>query len=118
MEKQMRKSAPADLTHDQLKVDDIPSTEYSSGVEPSRGASSSKRPPPESYENIRVRSFVIFSFWAIVLLFGLPTWWWTTSIYRARLPLQEMHEWADGKVEHLRFLLEAAVAKLTCDPGM
>lgn len=57
-----------------------------------------KHPPPESGESIRVRSLVIASFWAVVIFLGLPTWWWTTSIYRARLPLQEMLEWADGKV--------------------
>lgn len=99
MEKHIGKAAPAGLTHDTSKVDDIPSANHSSSGESPTGAFSSKRPPPESDENIRVRSQVIFSFWAIVLLFGLPTWWWTTSIYRARLPLQEMHEWADGKVE-------------------
>ncbi len=61
-------------------------------------ATAKKRPPPESPESLRTRSLVIFSFWAIVITLGLPTWWWTTSIYRARLPLQEMLEWADGKV--------------------
>lgn len=61
-------------------------------------ATAKKRPPPESLESIQTRSLVISSFWAIVIILGLPTWWWTTSIYRARLPLQEMLEWADGKV--------------------
>lgn len=59
---------------------------------------SKKQPPPESLESIRVRSLVVASFWVIVILVGLPTWWWTTSIHRARLPLREMLEWADGKV--------------------
>ena len=57
-----------------------------------------KSPPPESSTNIHIRSLVIVSFWLVVVCLGLPTWWWTTSIYRARLPLQEMLEWADGKV--------------------
>ena len=57
-----------------------------------------KKPPPESAEGIRVRGLVIFSFWAIVIFLGLPVWLWTTSIHRARLPLQEMLDWADGKV--------------------
>ena len=57
-----------------------------------------KNPPPESAEGIRVRGLAIFSFWAIVIFFGLPVWLWTTSIHRARLPLQEMMDWADGKV--------------------
>lgn len=59
---------------------------------------SSKLPPPESSTSIHIRSLVIASFWLVVVCLGLPTWWWTTSIYRARLPLQEMLEWADGKV--------------------
>jgi len=57
-----------------------------------------KQPPPEPVQDIHVRSLVIFAFWAIVVFLGLPVWWWTTSIHRSRLPLQEMLEWADGKV--------------------
>ena len=57
-----------------------------------------KQPPPETLESIRIRKLVIGSFWVIVIFLGLPMWWWTTSIYRASLPLQEMLEWADGKV--------------------
>jgi hypothetical protein len=59
---------------------------------------SSKRPPPETPQNARTRTLVVASFWAVVLFLGLPVWWWTTSIHRAHLPLQEMLEWADGKV--------------------
>jgi hypothetical protein len=57
-----------------------------------------KEPPPESAEEIKIRSLVIFSFWAIVLFLGLPIWWRTTAIYRARLPLNQMMDWADGRV--------------------
>lgn len=64
----------------------------------SESVSTKKQPPPESAENVRVRSLVILSFWAIVVFLGIPTWWWTTSIHRAHLPLREMLEWADGKV--------------------
>lgn len=60
-----------------------------------------KKPPPESPHNIRVRRLVIFSFWAIVLFLGLPIWWRTTAIHRASLPLAEMVDWADGKVSPL-----------------
>lgn len=59
---------------------------------------SKKQPPPEPKEETRTRGLIIISFWAIVIFLGLPTWWWTTSIPRARLPLQEMLAWADGKV--------------------
>ena len=57
-----------------------------------------KQPPPESATGIRIRGLVILSFWAVAILLGLPAWYWTTSIYRARLPLQEMLDWAEGKV--------------------
>ena len=76
-------------------LDDKPA--ISSRTEISKVASK-KQPPPESTENTRVRQWVIISFWAIVIFFGLPTWWWTTSIHRAYLPLQEMKDWAEGKV--------------------
>ena len=69
--------------------------EISAGV-----SSATPKPPPESPDGVRVRSLVIFSFWAIVIFLGLPVWWWTTSIYRARLPLHEMMDWADGKVSY------------------
>ena len=65
--------------------------------------SSKKQPPPEPKEETRTRGLIIISFWAIVIFLGLPTWWWTTSIPRARLPLQEMLAWADGKVSIAQF---------------
>lgn len=64
-----------------------------------------KEPPPESAEEIKTRSLVIFSFWAIVLFLGLPIWWRTTAIYRARLPLNQMMDWADGRVSSQSFNL-------------
>ena len=60
-------------------------------------ASVRKEPPPEKPEQIRMRNLVMLSFWAIIILLGLPIWWKTTAIYRASLPLDEMMEWADGK---------------------
>ncbi len=59
---------------------------------------SRKSPPLEGSESIRMRVLVITSFWAVVILLGLPVWIWTTSIHRARLPLHDMLDWADGKV--------------------
>ena len=61
-------------------------------------ATAHKKPPPESTESIKTRGLVILSFWAVVILLGLPVWFWTTSIYRASLPLQDMLDWADGRV--------------------
>lgn len=61
-------------------------------------ASHLTEPPPEKPSDIRRRTLVIFSFWLIVLCLGLPIWWRTTAIPRANLPLDEMMDWADGKV--------------------
>jgi hypothetical protein len=57
-----------------------------------------KEPPPEKPADIRARFLVFFSFWAIVLFLGLPIWWKTTAIYRAKLPLDQMMDWAEGRV--------------------
>ncbi|CAG8978835.1 hypothetical protein HYALB_00008490 [Hymenoscyphus albidus] len=57
-----------------------------------------KEPPPEKPEHIRLRILVISSWWAIIMFLGLPVWWYTTTIYRASLPLDEMRDWADGRV--------------------
>lgn len=57
-----------------------------------------KQPPPEKPSESRRRTYVILSFWFIVLVLGLPIWWKTTTIYRADLPLERMLHWADGKV--------------------
>lgn len=57
-----------------------------------------KEPPPEKPSDVRRRTLVILSFWLIVLCLGLPIWWKTTAIPRANLPLDEMMDWADGKV--------------------
>jgi phosphatidylinositol glycan class S len=57
-----------------------------------------KEAPPETASAARLRYLVIFSFWAIIILLGLPIWWKTTAIYRASLPLDQMMDWADGRV--------------------
>ncbi|KAL8732126.1 MAG: hypothetical protein Q9181_004053 [Wetmoreana brouardii] len=72
-------------------------------------AVSRPQPPPESGDSIRVRQLVILSFWAIVVFLGLPIWWWTTSIHRARLPLHEMMDWAKGKACRPTFPLQIVV---------
>jgi hypothetical protein len=41
---------------------------------------------------------VILSFWAVILFFGLPMWWQTTSIYRAKLPIERMLAWSEGSL--------------------
>jgi phosphatidylinositol glycan class S len=61
-------------------------------------ASSKKEPPPEKPKDVFIRRSVIASFWAIIIFLGLPIWWKTTAIYRASLPLDQMMDWADGRV--------------------
>ncbi|KAK5701518.1 GPI transamidase component [Elasticomyces elasticus] len=60
-------------------------------------------PPPESQSLLRTRRWIVLSFWAIVVCFGLPHWLWTTSTYRASLPLEQMNNWAEGKACQLYF---------------
>lgn len=71
---------------------------------------SAPRIPPESPEAIQTRFRVIAAFWAVIIFLGFPIWWKTTSIYRAHLPIQEMVDWADGKV----WLLQQARAAGPC----
>ena len=87
-------------------VDSISKTDEIVRSSPPDATPAKKGPPPESVESIRTRCLVIISFWAIVILLGLPTWLRTTSIYRAQLPLEEMLEWADGKVSGRSFTFE------------
>ena len=94
---------------------------YSTGVraQTSEAFPAVKRPPPEPSKDIHVRSLVIFAFWAIVVFLGLPVWWWTTTIHRSRLPLQEMLEWADGKVsprDRKDFKYSLAILYQACKP--
>lgn len=88
------------------RATDGPAFEKSNSSNPEMATSQiGKSPPPEKPEAIRLRTLVICSFWAVIICLGLPMWWKTTSIYRARLPLQDMMEWADGKVL-IRFKLD------------
>ncbi|KAI1748905.1 phosphatidylinositol-glycan biosynthesis class S protein [Xylaria castorea] len=68
-----------------------------------------KPPPPEQESHIFRRSLIIASFWLVVLCFGIPTWWGTTSIYRASLPLDQMMDWANGKACSPVFPIRIAV---------
>lgn len=63
-----------------------------------KSSSTRKEPPPEKPSDIRRRTFVVISFWVIIVFLGLPIWWKTTAIYRAHLPLSSMMDWADGRV--------------------
>ncbi|PGH01938.1 hypothetical protein AJ79_07769 [Helicocarpus griseus UAMH5409] len=77
---------------------------------PGMTTTSAKRSlPPEKPEAIRTRTLVISAFWAVIIFLGLPMWWQTTSIYRAKLPLEEMKDWADGKACRPVFPLQILV---------
>jgi Phosphatidylinositol-glycan biosynthesis class S protein len=76
-----------------------PFQELKSGIDaPKLATIAKKQPPPETPEAIWLRSKIILSFWAVIVFLGLPVWWQTTSIYRARLPIQEMLDWGEGRV--------------------
>ena len=57
-----------------------------------------KKAPPEKAEAVSLRTKIVLSFWAAILLVGLPTWYKTTEIYRASLPLQQMIGLSEGEV--------------------
>lgn len=90
---------------------DDSSPDNADSTAPLISANAQRHPPPESPESIKTRGLVILSFWAVVILLGIPVWLWTTSIHRASLPLQEMLDWADGKVV-VPFLWCTSVAEL------
>lgn len=69
-----------------------------SSTGPANVVRATKQPPPERPEAANLRTKIVLSFWAVILLLGIPTWLKTTSIYRANLPLQDMLDWADGLV--------------------
>lgn len=62
-------------------------------------------PAEPTYAELRQRSQIVFSFWAVVLFLGLPLWYLTTSIYRAPLPLGQMTGWSEGKECKIEFPL-------------
>ncbi|PKK52985.1 hypothetical protein CI102_2720 [Trichoderma harzianum] len=89
--------APGELGQPQASGDSAPA------------APSPTLPPPEKPPAVRQRSYVVLSFWLVVLLLGLPIWWKTTAIYRAELPLDRMLKWADGKACRPVFPLQISI---------
>ncbi|KAH8700826.1 putative GPI transamidase component PIG-S [Talaromyces proteolyticus] len=73
---------------------------------PKSAAAVSHALPPERADAIWTRTKVVLSFWAVIIFFGIPMWWKTTSIYRASLPLEEMMSWAEGKACKPEYPLE------------
>ena len=116
----VRARKPADLADAKIE----PSTPSASVADAARSShdgndttAERKEPPPEKPADVRRRTLVVFSFWLITILLGLPIWWQTTQIYRAKLPLDEMLDWADGKVSSdliQRPLCDSPSPWLTC----
>jgi hypothetical protein len=67
---------------------------------PSAPSQAQLQPPPEKPSDISRRTRIVISFWLLVLCLGVPIWWKTTTIYRANLPLDDMMQWAEGKVRY------------------
>lgn len=78
-----------------------PSDSTTASAVPTGAAPETKMPPPEKPSDTRRRSYIILSFWLVIVLLGLPIWWKTTTIYRASLPIDDMLRWADGSVSEL-----------------
>ena len=96
-EHQVQMAGTSDATNDNVSrpgAEDAEQIEYT----PAAPVAAIKKPPRETSTEILQRRLVIVSFWAVVLLLGLPIWWKTTTVYRANLPLQLMADWADDKV--------------------
>lgn len=54
--------------------------------------------PDSPSAKVPANTYVVVAFWALVLFFGLPVWWKTTTVHREAIPLDEMQDWASGKV--------------------
>lgn len=81
------------------KSEDLASSDSSPRANTTMGSkdSAARIPAPEKPETVRTRSLVIAAFWCMIIFFGFPIWWKTTSVYRARLPIEAMVDWANGK---------------------
>src|ERR1700712_4677050 len=73
----------------------------------------SKAPRPAPIDNIRRSWKILASFWAVVIFFGLPFWWHTTSVYRAPLPQNQMENVANGDMCKPSFALRVAVEAMS-----
>ncbi|RJE21334.1 GPI transamidase component PIG-S [Aspergillus sclerotialis] len=93
------------------KPEGLESSNISCNDAPAMSSETVQRPPPpEKPAAILTRTKVIAAFWAVIIFLGFPIWWQTTSIHRARLPIQEMVNWASGKTCRPVFPLEIQFA--------
>ncbi|KAF3938790.1 hypothetical protein ABW19_dt0202865 [Dactylella cylindrospora] len=92
---------------DHSKQGSLPLPEWDAGENADEQPASTafKQPPPETPDTIRTRSWVLASFWIVAIFLGLPLWHATTTIYRAPLPMEEMQNWAEGKLCKTEFPL-------------
>lgn len=80
----------------------LPATDTPKDIQPSP---KKEFTPEQTPAELRQRGLIVWSFWVVVLLLGLPLWYLTTSIYRAPLPLGQMTAWAEGKECKIEFPL-------------
>lgn len=66
--------------------------------------------PPEPPSASWKRRIIIFAFWAVVVVLGLPHWIWTTSIHRSELPIESMNAWSEGKVCQIHYPITIQIA--------
>lgn len=86
-------------------------------AEPRVAASSTaapRLPPPETRDEVSLRRSILASFWAIIVLIGIPLWYLTTTVPRADLPLDMMNQWAEGQVCSAPILLPHLIQTDLC----
>lgn len=83
---------------DGLEPSEADKVKVADGSSVTKAALAKKQPPPESYQEVKKRRWIIFCFWAVVAFLGLPVWYATTTVPRASLPLEAMSQWAEGQV--------------------
>ncbi|CAG9814504.1 unnamed protein product [Phaedon cochleariae] len=52
----------------------------------------SSEPKEEVDEDAELRVYSILSYFIVLVVIGLPVWWYSTRVYRASLPLNQMYE--------------------------
>lgn len=76
-----------------------------------------KQPPPEPRDQVKRRAWLLASFWAVIIFLGLPIWLWTTTVYRASLPLERMIRWADGQACPIEYPIHVAIDAPGLEPS-
>ncbi|RZC39918.1 PIG-S domain containing protein [Asbolus verrucosus] len=62
------------------------------GVTSSNSANKTQKPPPSDDPECIYRIYNVLSYFVVLVIIGLPVWWFTTRVYRASLPLDQMYD--------------------------